>query len=395
MSDQQVDRYIKGAKKAERRKQLRSANKKMKRSAPEKRTRRRDWMPAHLDVDEMDDWEQTERIMPLTESERRRTIEQMAFHRAPNEPGEPEAIPDGLAGRVIEAGKGIYRVDLGDEVVLCGLRGSISAEASGYLNPVAVGDEVIVNADGAVIDHVLPRRSVIARPDTYYTHMQQILAANIDQVLVVAAWRSPQIWLEMIDRYLVFAARNELTALICVNKADLIEDEAEFASTLAPYRALGYTVIRTSVVSGEGIAELREHLHGQATVLSGMSGVGKSSLIAMVQPGLELRTSDVSEFWGEGMHTTTQATWLKLGEAGAVVDTPGIREFGLAGLEPDELTAFFPEIEAAASGCRFRDCQHISEPGCAVSRAAEQGEIAASRYHSYKLIHTDLTKQEG
>ncbi|MBZ0291251.1 MAG: ribosome small subunit-dependent GTPase A [Anaerolineae bacterium] len=402
MSDKQVDRYVKGMKKAERQQKLRSANKKMKRNQSSKRTRRKDWLPNSVDPDAIEDWdeleyEQEERIMPLDESERRRTVERMAFYSTADAPEAPEGAPEieGTPGLVIEAGKGIYRVDLGDRVILCGLRGNLSVEESSFMNPVAVGDEVGVTEDGVgggVIEAIAPRRSIVARPDSFYKHMRQILAANVDQLLIVAAWRNPQIWLEMIDRYLIFAQRNDLPAVICVNKADLIDDEAEFDATMAPYLEQGYTVIRTSVVNGEGVDTLREQLHERATVLTGMSGVGKSSLISVVQPGLELRTSDVSEFWGEGRHTTTQATWLKLADGGAVVDTPGIREFGLIGLEPDELAGFFPEIDAVASDCRFRNCQHVSEPGCAVQAAVEAGEIAESRYHNYKLIYQSLAK---
>lgn len=404
LSNKQVDRYLKSMKKTERQQKLRSANKKLKRGQSSKRTRRKDWLPGNADFDALEDWdeldyEQDERIMPLNETERRHNVERMAFYAtSPDVPESAEDTPAmaGRPGLVVEAGKGIYRVDLGDRVILCGLRGNLSGEASGFMNPVAVGDAVAVTEDGAgggVIEAVAPRRSVVARPDTFYTHMRQILAANVDQLLIVAAWRNPPIWLEMIDRYLIFAQRNMLPAVICVNKADLIEDEAEFAVTLAPYHAQGYPVVRTSVVNGEGIDMLRQQLHGRATVLSGMSGVGKSSLIGAVQPGMELRTSEVSEFWGEGRHTTTQATWLKLPDGGAVVDTPGIREFGLTGLEPDELAGYFPEITVIADDCRFRNCQHLSEPGCVVQAAVEAGKIAESRYHSYKQIYHALMQR--
>ncbi len=395
--EKQVERYIKGARKEEQHRQRRSASKKMKRSKQPKSQRSKGWLPTSFDLDDLDSWDEMdemteERIMPRDEGERRRAIEAAAFATPDDAQDEaPEPQHDGLMGQVIEVSKGLCRVDLGDRVILCGLRGSLSAEESGALHVVAVGDEVVVTEDGmggGIVERRLPRRSELARPDTFYTHLRQVIVANVDQLLIVAAWRNPPIWLEMIDRYLVFAQRSGLPAVICVNKCDLIEDEAEFAAALAPYHALGYPVIRASAATDEGIAELRALLHGRATVLTGLSGVGKSSLVAAVQPGLELRTGVVSEHSGEGRHTTTQATWLKLGEGGAVVDTPGIREFGLAGLLPHELAAYFPDF--AGERCRFRDCQHLNEPGCGVRDAVENRRIAPSRYHSYTLIHAGL-----
>ncbi len=407
MSDKQnqVERHIKGMKKAERSKSLKSANKKMKRSQSTKTSRRKDWIPDHIDdVEDLEAWEDidyetTERIMPLAEKERRRTVESLAFRTSPveesegDEPSKSESV-EGSTGLVIEVSKGLCRVDMGDYVVLCGLRGNLTAEETGYMNAVAVGDQVIITEDGAgggIVESVLPRRSVLARPDPFYTHMQQIIVANVDQLLIVAAWLNPPLWLEMVDRYLVFAQMNDLDPIICINKSDLIDDEVDFVIKMQPYLDLGYPVIRTSAVNGEGVDDLRAALYGHTSVLSGMSGVGKSSLISQVQPGLSLRTSQVSDASGEGRHTTTQAVWLKLADGGAVVDTPGIREFGLTGLHPDELVAYFPEMDEAADRCRFRDCQHVNEPGCAVREAVEAGDIAETRYHSYKLIHAGLS----
>ena len=398
MSDKhdQVERYLKGNKKAERRKNLRAANKKMKRGQTSKQSRRRDWNLDDPEAWEDGNFDSIERIMPLAEKERRRNVEALAFRSTAAEADEGEEIDEaftGPTGLVIEVSKGLCRVDMGDRVVLCGLRGNLTAEETGYMNAVAVGDQVSITEDGTgggIVESVLPRRSVLARPDTFYTHMQQIIVANVDQLLIVAAWTNPPLWLEMVDRYLVFAQMNDLAPVICINKSDLIDDEADFAAKMQPYWQLGYPVIRTSAVTGEGVNDLRAALHGHTSVLSGMSGVGKSSLIAQVQPGLSLRTSHVSDASGEGRHTTTQAVWLKLTDGGAVVDTPGIREFGLTGLHPDEVVTYFPEMDAVAHECRFRDCQHINEPGCAVRAAVEAGEIAPSRYHSYGLIHAAL-----
>ncbi len=392
--EQQIDRYVKGARKEERRRQLRTASKKVGSRGESQKSQRRSWVPHQVDFDDLEVWDDVaeERIMSRDTGERRRAVASIAFtmpEEAQDEAPEPQF--DGRRGQVIEISKGLCRVDLGSRVLLCGLRGSLNAEDTGALHVIAVGDEVIISEDGmggGTVEQILPRRSELARPDTFYTHLRQVIAANIDQLLIVAAWRNPPIWLEMIDRYLVFAQRSNLPAVICINKCDLIKDETEFVAAIAPYQALGYPVIRASAMTGEGMTALRDLLHNRATVLTGLSGVGKSSLVAAVQPGLELRTQDVNDHSGEGRHTTTQATWLKLGEHGAVVDTPGIREFGLAGMSASELTAYFPEF--GAQRCRFRDCQHLNEPGCGVRAAVDAGQIAHSRYHSYTLIHSDL-----
>jgi ribosome biogenesis GTPase len=220
--------------------------------------------------------------------------------------------------------------------------------------------------------------------------LQQVIVANVDQLLIVSSWREPVIWLELIDRYLIAADRNQLPAVICVNKMDLAEDRQASEVMLRPYRELGYLVVLTSAHTGEGIEQLNVLLDNRLTVLAGLSGVGKSSLLAAAQPGLQLRTGVVSEHSGEGRHTTTQTTLIRLENGGAVVDTPGIREFGLSGLRRHELVQFFPEIAALAQNCRFTDCTHLNEPDCAVQAAEATGVIAASRYHSYQQIYAIL-----
>ena len=356
---------------------------------------RRDWVSE--DLDEVGA-PQRERIMPLGERERRRAnltaaltkIEEEAI--AATEPSPGAEMP-GRRGIVAEVGSNLCRVDLDGQNLICGLRGSLSAQETGFTNVVAVGDEVVVSLDGAergIVETVLPRRSVLARPDVFYHHLQQIIVANADQLLIVASWREPAIWLELIDRYLITAERYNLLPLICVNKTDLAADLAVCQETMRPYLDLGYRMIFTSALSGEGIGDLRQVLRGQTTVLAGLSGVGKSSLLMAVQPGLELRTGVVSQVRHEGRHVTTQVNLLKLEMGGFVVDTPGIREFGLSGLRRGDLASFYPEIVAAARECRFSDCAHIQEAGCALPSAVQQGQVAATRYHSYKKIYETL-----
>jgi len=224
----------------------------------------------------------------------------------------------------------------------------------------------------------------------FASHLQQVIVANADQLLIVASWREPAVWLELIDRYLIAAERHNLSPVICVNKVDLAKDEAICRAELRPYVDLGYRVLFTSALTGAGVDELRDLLCDKTTVLAGLSGVGKSSLLTAVQPGLKLLTGNVSDS-GQGRHTTTQVTLLKLSLGGFVVDTPGIREFGVSGLEKSELARFYPEIAAMAGECRFGNCSHIAEPDCAVRAAVRQGRVSAARYHNYQKIYVTLS----
>jgi ribosome biogenesis GTPase / thiamine phosphate phosphatase len=388
-------RHEEGVKRQERRQKLRLINKNLKRNQQPKPSRKKDWLEYQgEDWDEVDLGQQ-ERVMPRGETERRRNLEKAIARKAEGKEAPvqtPQPVIEGEQGMVIEMSKGLYRVALKDRIVQCPVRGTLKAAETGYTNAVAVGDQVIVRHEGtsgSVIEAVLPRRSVLARPDVFHKHLQQIIVANVDQWLIVLSWREPILWLELLDRYLVTAERSQLPVVICLNKVDLVEDREECQAVLQPYEDLGYQVLLTSARSGEGLETLQEILQGQLTVVTGMSGVGKSSLLSAARPGLDLRVGQVSDH-GEGRHTTTQATLIRLDGETAVVDTPGIREFGLSGLYQTELVEFFPEIAALASDCRFKDCRHLDEPDCAVRAAVQQGSMATSRYHSYRKIYETL-----
>jgi ribosome biogenesis GTPase len=386
--------------------EMRRVRKEIKRNRKPKRARRKNWMPDSFDdLDEMYDLPKSERVMPHGERERRRTLmaESLAALAEEKETEESESFAQELSGQqglVVEVSSSLCRVDLGGNELVCGVRGSLSAEETGFTNVVAVGDQVIVSRNGSdrgVVEAVLPRKGVLSRPDAYHNggrtvdrHRQQIIAANVDQLLVVASWREPHFWPELVDRYLIAAERNNLSPIICVNKVDLAEDLADCRAALQPYLELGYRVLFTSAMTGKGVGKLRKVLQGQTTVLAGMSGVGKSSLLLAVQPRLQLRTAEVSAHSGEGRHTTSQVNLIKLDGAGAVIDTPGIREFGLAGLRREELVRFYPEIAAVKPGCRFGNCSHTHEPGCTVKAAVRRGRVSATRYQSYRTIHGEL-----
>lgn len=387
-------------------KEMREVRKHLKRNRKPKRVRRKDWMPDSFDdQNDMVASPQSERIMPRGEQERRRNrmTEALAAveQRGNGQAGETATGQgQGAQGVVVEVSSSLCRVDLEGTNVVCGIRGSLSAEETGYTNVVAVGDEVIVSRNGGergVVEAVLPRRTVLARPDVYSDgcrivdrHQQQIIAANLDQLLIVASWRQPHLWPELVDRYLITAERNSLSAVICVNKIDLAEEIADPRAALKPYLDLGYRVLFTSAHTGRGVGKLRKVLRGRTTVLAGLSGVGKSSLLAAVQPGLELRTGEVSARSGHGRHTTAQASLLSLEGGGAVIDTPGIREFGLSGLRPEDLVRFYPELAALDMDCRFGNCSHVHEPGCAVKAAVERGAVSETRYQNYTKIHQSL-----
>ena len=395
--------YTKAMKKHVRTQGLRKASKKTKRRQKTKKPRQKNWLDAAFDEYDELEFDNVERIMPRGERERRRTVEEMASANAKKRQDEedsslntPHAATqelDGLQGWVVEVSTGLCRVDLGNETILCSIRGSLTAAETGFTNVVAVGDRVVVSKNGTtegVIEAILPRDKILARPDVFYSHLRQVVVANVDQVLIVASWREPHLWLELIDRYLIASDLNDLTCLICVNKVDLVVDQNEIQAAINPYLDLDMQVILTSASNGTGIEQLREVLRDHTTVLAGLSGVGKSSLLNALHTGLELRTKQVSTRWSQGRHTTTQSSLLPLDFGGFVVDTPGIREFGLAGVHRPDLVHHFPEMACLVSGCQFTNCTHLNEPGCAIRKAVESSAVAESRYHSYQKIYATL-----
>ena len=392
--------YVSGRQKSERKDNLRKAKKKMRPNSHGRSPRQREW--DHLAEDEWDSpgFYEDERVMPLGSQSRHKVVEAIA-KQSIKKAGEqidldPDALPEGtVQGVVIEAAGEQCVVQVDGRQMDCVVRRSLLVKETTFTSVAAAGDNVAVRLGengSSAVEQVLPRRSVLARPEgkTFY---RQLVAANIDQVLVVASWRKPAIWPELIDRYLIAAERNHLEAVICVNKVDLVEDPEELEEALQPYRDAGYQVLLTSAETGAGVENLNALLKDAVTVFTGLSGVGKSSLLSAVQPGLSLRALSIGERGknrNQGRHTTTLASLYPLKEGGAVIDTPGIREFGLAFLERHELDAFYPEMAAWIGACAFADCTHTHEPDCAVKEAVAVGEMSAMRYENYVKILESL-----
>jgi ribosome biogenesis GTPase len=254
-------------------------------------------------------------------------------------------------------------------------------------NIVATGDRVWIRPapnDEGVIERVEPRHGLLTRASRGREH---VLVANVDQVVIVMALVEPDLKQHLIDRYLASAAQGGIAPIVCLNKADLVYPEP-FQSLVGLYSQLGITAFLTSAVSGLGIDELRRRLRDRQTVFAGQSGVGKSSLLNAVQPGLGLRVREVSDVNQKGKHTTTTAQLIKLDLGGWVVDTPGIRQFELWDIIPEEVEGFFPEMRPLVPLCAFPDCTHTHEERCAVKRAVERRQISAARYTSYLGMFT-------
>ncbi len=396
MADDPVKKHRKSVAKASGKGRLKAARKKLKRNLNRNPPRRKGWVDQ--DPDALDELAHggVERFMPRDEGDRRRAVERAAFEMDQNSAAAESAFQVSTeAGLVVATGVGSCRVEINGCTVDCSLRGRLTAADTEYSNVVAVGDRVLLSEEGdgtGVVEEVLPRRTALSRPESFNSLRQRVVVANADQILIVSSWRGPKIWLEMIDRYVIAAIRGGLDPLVCVNKIDLVEDDAELQLTMQPYYELGYQVLLTSAASGTGVDELRNALAGKTTVLAGMSGTGKSSLLNAVQPGLNLRTQEISMDRGrtEGRHTTVGVAMYPLDVGGAIIDTPGIREIGVRGVHKNELSDLFPEMAALVPGCRFHDCSHGDEPDCEVLKALGNGILARSRYDSYRAIRATL-----
>ena len=278
--------------------------------------------------------------------------------------------------------------------VRCRIRGKLRLKGVRSTNPVVVGDEVVCEADDGgdyVIADIVPRRNYVIRRASNLSKESHIIAANVDQALLMVSLRSPETPTEFVDRFLVTCEAYKVPVTILLSKIDLQDAEA-VAEFRAVYEGAGYRVLEVSATEGRGVGAVRELLAGRTTLVSGNSGVGKSTLIQCIDPALDIRTGEISESHHKGRHTTTFSTMYPLAGGGAVIDTPGIKGFGLIDIDEAELWHYFPEMMRVAPACRFYNCTHTHEPGCAVAEAVKAGEIAWPRYESYLKILDDDEK---
>ena len=272
----------------------------------------------------------------------------------------------------------------------CRIRGKLRLKGVRSTNPVVVGDWVKFEADeqgGYVISAIEPRQNYIIRRASNLSKESHIIAANIDQALLVVTLFSPETALEFVDRFLVTCEAYKVPVTILLAKIDLARQHPEAVEEFySIYEKAGYKIVEVSATEGEGVDEVRELLRGKTTLLSGNSGVGKSTLVAAVEQGLDIKTGEISQSHHKGKHTTTFSTMYPLAEGGYIIDTPGIKGFGLIDIDEAELAHYFPEMMRYLPDCRFYNCSHTHEPGCAVVEAVKRGEIAYPRYESYLKI---------
>lgn len=300
-----------------------------------------------------------------------------------------------MQGLVIKNTGSWYTVKTGDgELINCKIKGNFRLKGIKSTNPIAVGDnvDIVRNQEGtAFITSIHERRNYIIRKSQNLSKQSHIIAANVDQALLVITVNHPQTSTIFIDRFLATAEAYSVPVVLAFNKNDILTDEErhyqEMMTTL--YSTIGYSCLTISATTGDGVERLSLLLQGKITLLSGNSGVGKSTLINRILPNANLRTSAISDAHNTGMHTTTFSEMLEMPNGGYLIDTPGIKGFGTFDMEPEELTSYFKDIFLFSKSCRFNNCTHTHEPGCAVLEAVKEHYIAESRYQSYMSMLAD------
>ncbi len=275
-------------------------------------------------------------------------------------------------------------------ILQCRLKGKFKIMGLKVTNPIAVGDKVVYeiedeNRNTGIISNILPRENYIIRQSVHKTAHGHLLATNIDQAVLIATLTFPRTSLGFIDRFLVAAESFRIPTVLIFNKLDLLDDEqiAYQQELTQLYESLNYPCLFTSAIDGNGVTEFYDVLKGKVSLIAGHSGVGKSTLVNAIAPDLDLRTSKVSTFANKGVHTTTFAEMFEIDAETFIIDSPGIKELGLADIEKEEIGHYFPEILELMSECRFHNCMHLDEPNCAIKEAVMEGGIAQSRYFSY------------
>lgn len=305
--------------------------------------------------------------------------------------------PMSIKGKVLKSTGTWYNVELEDEtIVKCRIRGRLRLEGLTTTNPITVGDIVLLNdtideEGNRLIEDFEKRQNYIVRKSTNLSKQQQILAANIDRAYLIVTIHSPVTHIAFIDRFLVSAESFRIPTTILFNKIDTYsEDDIEYVDALLDmYSRIGYPGYKITATNEDDVAFLRNEINGNQVMISGHSGVGKSTLVNSLDSNLDLRTGAISDAHKQGKHTTTFAEMHKLNSGGYIIDTPGIRAFGIVDLDKTVLSHYFPEMRALMSECKFNNCQHINEPKCAIKEAVENGNIDESRYNTYLQLMTE------
>lgn len=305
--------------------------------------------------------------------------------------------------KVLPVEHGVGEMFVEDDLVECRLRGALRLQGSRSTNPVVVGDRVEVvrdaqSADGAVIERILERENCVVRRSSNLSKESHVLAANVDRMYLVITVHSPRTALEFVDRVLVTAGAYRIETTIVINKIDLVEGDEDAAllrdEYVRIYELAGYEVLQVSAVTGVGVAQLHDRMRGCVSLVTGNSGVGKSTLVNALDPLIGAKVGRISSHHHKGMHTTTFSEIFPLHSGGYLIDTPGVKGFGLVGIDERELCRYFPDMMRVAPACQYYNCTHMHEPGCAVMEAVARGAISESRYESYIKMMEDNEQQQ-